>query len=245
MKMFFEVLLEGAYGFVLNVCGDSKKAKKIFPLVFTLFIFIIVANLATYIPGQASLSINNTEESVPVFRAVMSDYGMVFVMTMLVIFLTQIVAIFTIGPFAYIFKFINLPALKNSLLAIFRKNLKFTERLGVIAQGFLDFFLSLMELVGEIAKVISLSFRLFGNIFAGEVLTAVMLFIGMSVINFSFLKISFLADGLQIIATSLIMMPFMFLGLLTAVVQAFVFSVLTLIFLTMASEKVVEAEVTD
>lgn len=71
-----------------------------------------------------------------------------------------------------------------------------------------------MDLVGELAKVMSLSFRLFGNIFAGEVLGAVMLFM------FPFF----------------LPLPFMFLGLLTAVVQPFVFSVLTLVFISMASE---------
>ena len=71
-----------------------------------------------------------------------------------------------------------------------------------------------MDIVGELAKIFSLSFRLFGNIFAGEVLTAVILFL----------------------APFFVPLPFMFLGLLTAVVQAFVFSILTLIFVTMASE---------
>jgi F-type H+-transporting ATPase subunit a len=71
-----------------------------------------------------------------------------------------------------------------------------------------------MNIIGESAKVVSLSFRLFGNIFAGEVLGSVMLFL------FPFF----------------LPLPFMFLGLLTAIVQAFVFSVLTLVFINMASE---------
>jgi len=79
-----------------------------------------------------------------------------------------------------------------------------------------------MDLIGELAKVISLSFRLFGNIFAGEVLGVVMLFL----------------------APFFIPLPFMFLGLLTAMVQAFVFAVLTLVFITMASE-IEEDELTE
>jgi F-type H+-transporting ATPase subunit a len=76
-----------------------------------------------------------------------------------------------------------------------------------------------MDLVGEIAKVLSLSFRLFGNIFAGEVLAAVMLFL------FPFF----------------LPLPFSFLGILTAVVQPFVFSVLTVVFISMASTAAEEA----
>lgn len=214
MQGFLEVLFLGAYSFVKNVVADDKKAKKMFPLIFTMFIFILVANLATYIPGQAAVSLYKENDNVPLFRAVMSDYGMVFILTMITIILSQVVLIVSNGPFGYLNKFINLNAIKNSFLIIFKKDLKFGEKIGGFFQGFLDFFLGIMDLVGEISKVVSLSFRLFGNIFAGEVLTAVMLFL----------------------APFFVPLPFMFLGLLTAFVQAFVFSVLTLIFVTMASE---------
>jgi F-type H+-transporting ATPase subunit a len=119
----------------------------------------------------------------------MSDYGLVLIMTLISIIVAQIVAIITAGPWKYLGRFINF----KSPLA---------------------FFLGLMELVGEIAKIFSLSFRLFGNIFAGEVLGAVML----------------------LLAPFFMPLPFLFLGLLSAVIQAFVFSVLTLVFISMASE---------
>ncbi len=189
LQNIIEFLLESGYSFVKSVIGTERKTRRIFPLVFTMFIFTLVANLAVYIPGQAALTLRRGGEIIPVFRAVMSDYGMVFIMTLITFLATQIVAIIIHGPFGYLGKFINL-------------------------KGPLQFFLGLMDLVGELAKVISLSFRLFGNIFAGEVLGAVMLFL----------------------APFFIPLPFMFLGILTAIVQAFVFAVLTLVFVTMASE---------
>lgn len=210
LQNFMEFIMEGAYSFVKSVIGTDKKAKKIFPLVFTMFLLILFANLATYIPGQAAITVAKASGNASLFRAVMADYGLVFVMTMITVILTQIVAIAVNGPFGYIGKFINLSGIKE----FFKGAIKGKFEFGVLAQGFLDFFLGLMDIVGEIAKIISLSFRLFGNIFAGEVLGAVMLFL-----------VPFFAP-----------LPFMFLGLLTAVVQAFVFSVLTLIFVTMASE---------
>jgi len=100
-----------------------------------------------------------------------------------------VVAIMVHGPFGYVGKFLN-----------FRSPLAFA--------------LGLMDIIGEFAKVVSLSFRLFGNIFAGEVLGAVMLFL----------------------APFFIPLPFMFLGLLSAVVQAFVFATLTLVFVMLAAE---------
>lgn len=207
---FMELMLEGAYGFVKSIIGTDKKAKRVFPLVFTMFVLILVANLVPFLPGQSAITLSKGEEAVPVFRAVMSDYGIVFIMTMITVILTQIVAIITNGPFGYIGKFINLSGVKKFFVDAFKGKIK----IGQLFQGFLDFFLGVMDIVGEVAKIVSLSFRLFGNIFAGEVLTAVMLFL----------------------APFIVPLPFQFLGLLTAVVQAFVFSVLTLIFITMASE---------
>jgi F-type H+-transporting ATPase subunit a len=184
-----ELLVGGAYDFVESIIGAGKKTDRVFPLVSTMFFFILLANLLVYIPGQAAVSLNSPDGIVPLFRAIVADYGLVFVLTIIAVITAQVVAIIASGPFKYLGRFINL-----------RSPLKF--------------FLGIMDLIGELAKIISLSFRLFGNIFAGEVLGAVMLFL----------------------APFFIPLPFMFLGLLTAVVQAFVFAVLTLVFISMASE---------
>ena len=205
-----EVLFEAGFDFVKNTIGDEKKAKRVFPLVFTMFIFILVCNFVTFIPGQAAVTLHKGEGSVAVFRSVMADYSMVFVMTIIAVLIAQIVAIMVHGPFGYLGKFINLSGIKDFFGLLFKGKFK----PAVLAQGFLDFFLGFMDIVGEIAKIFSLSFRLFGNMFAGEVLGAVMLFL----------------------APYFVPLPFLFLGLLTAFVQAFVFSVLTLVFISMASE---------
>lgn len=186
---FVELMVTGAYDFTESIIGKGKKAERVFPLVSTMFFFVLVANLLPYLPGQAAITFNNGDKIVPLFRSIASDYGLVFMMTIITVITVQIIAIIVSGPFRYLGKFINL-----------RSPLKF--------------FLGIMDLIGEVAKIVSLSFRLFGNIFAGEVLGAVMLFL----------------------APFFIPLPFMFLGLLTAVVQAFVFSVLTLVFISMASE---------
>lgn len=188
LQNIMEIMIAGAYDFVESIIGSKKKARKIFPLIFTMFFFIFFCNLLTFIPGQSAVTIQTAGGVVPLFRAIISDYSIVFVMTMISVIVTQVVAIAASGPLGYIGKFFN-----------------FTNPL--------NFFLGLMDLVGEFAKVMSLSFRLFGNIFAGEVLGAVMLFL------FPFF----------------LPLPFAFLGLLTAVVQPFVFSVLTLIFISIAA----------
>jgi len=184
-----EMIIDGAYDFMVSITGSEKKAKKVFPLIFTMFFFVLFCNLLTFIPGQSAVTLKTAGGVVPLFRAIIADYSFVFLITIIGVLIMQIVAIASVGPLGYIKKFINF---SNPL----------------------NFFLGIMDLIGEIAKVISLSFRLFGNIFAGEVLGAVMLFL----------------------APFIMPLPFSFLGILTAIVQPFVFSVLTLVFISMASE---------
>ena len=82
----------------------------------------------------------------------------------------------------------------------------------------IEFGVGLLEIVSEIAKLVSLSFRLFGNIFAGEVLLTIM-------------------AGLF---AYFVPLPFMFLELIVGLIQAIVFSMLTLVYLTMATAPVPE-----
>lgn len=80
----------------------------------------------------------------------------------------------------------------------------------------LKFFVGLLELIGEAAKIVSFSFRLFGNIFAGEVLLIVVYFL----------------------APYVLPLPFMFLEIFVGFIQALVFSMLTLVFLKIATVEV-------
>lgn len=201
-----EILIEGGLDLMHTILGDKKVARRAFPLVFTLFLFILISNLLTFLPGSTVVFESNGEK-VPFFRAVMSDYGMVMVLTLISIITVQIVAIFSFGPFGYLGRFFNFSGIFNFFKEMFRGKIKF----GLLGQGFLDLFLGLMDVVGEIAKIISLSFRLFGNIFAGEVLGIVMLSL----------------------MPWLLPLPFQFLGLLSAVIQSFVFSMLTLVFISL------------
>lgn len=181
-----EALIEAFFNFTNTITGSAEKTKRIFPLAFSMFLFILFANLFTFLPGASAVTLHNE----PLFRAVVTDYNLVLFLTLTTVILIQIVAVIVNGPFGYVKKFINFSSPLN-------------------------FILGIMDTVGELSKVLSMSFRLFGNIFAGEVLVAVML----SLLPY------------------FIPLPFMMIGLLSAVIQAFVFSLLTIVFISMASEK--------
>jgi F-type H+-transporting ATPase subunit a len=185
IQNFIEAFLEGSFKFIGTINTNKEQARKIFPLVFTMFLFILITNLFSFMPGSSAIKFGDAS----LFRSVMADYSIVMMMTLVTIVTVQIIAIIANGPFGYIKKFINFSSPLN-------------------------FLLGLMDIIGELSRILSLSFRLFGNVFAGEVLAAVMLFL----------------------MPFFLPLPFLFMGLLSAIIQAFVFSLLTTIFITMAWE---------
>lgn len=205
LEMFFEFFLKTFD----SVTHDRTRSKKFFPLVTTLFLFILLNNWLGQLPGTGTLGIWQTihgeTELVPILRPATSDLNLTLALGLFSIICTHIAGIATLGFFRHGNKFIQLGSIWRSL------------KKGPIAilTALIEFGAGLIEAAGEVARAISLSLRLFGNIFAGEVLMTVML-------------------GL---AAYIIPLPFQALELLVGVIQATVFSLLILVFLTLATEQ--------
>ena len=221
-----EYLIEFLLGLVEGVSG-KEKGKTFFPLVGTLFLFIITCNLLDVIPGVDTIGTINTAAiqaahitSQPVLgfllfgdlsnmltpwiRPATSDLNLDFAMSITVVVTCQILGLITLGPGAHVGKYINLRTFFKSL-----RKLDF----GGVFQGLIEFFVGIIDIISELSRVLSLAFRLFGNIFAGAAVLAVFAFI-----------LPFLAD-----------VAFIPLELFVAFVQALVFSLLTLVYLQMAT----------
>jgi F-type H+-transporting ATPase subunit a len=159
------------------------------------------------IPGTGSIGrhllVEGKPELVPLFRPANSDLNMTLAMAVFAVIASHILGIMTIGFFKYANKFIKIA----DVLGSFKKG-------GFqIFAAVIEFVIGIIETFLEAAKIASLSFRLFGNIFAGEILLTVIA----SLIGFA------------------VPLPFIFLEILVAVIQATVFSLLTLTYLTMAT----------
>ncbi len=206
-----EMVLEGALNLTDGVTNDRKKSLKIFPIVFSIFLFVLINNWLGLIPGVGSIGfiqMHAGEASfVPLFRGATADLNTTLALALFAVIASNIFGIISVGLWKYFNKFINL----KTLAAIPGKLKK--EPTAILVNP-ITFFVGLIEVVGEIAKVASLSFRLFGNIFAGEVLLTSLAAI--------------LAYGLPI--------PFMFLEVIVGIVQALIFAMLTLVYFTVASE---------
>lgn len=204
-----EGLMEFLLGYVDQVTQDRAKSKRFFPLVATLFLFILVCNWMGVLPGVGSIwrtiELHGHVENAPVFRPANADLNLTLAMALLTVIVSHIVGIVTIGFFAHWNKFLAL----GTIVKGFRKG-------GInIMVGLVEAMVGVIELSAEIAKVASLSLRLFGNIFAGEVLITVMY----SLVAYA------------------VPLPFTALELIVGMVQATVFAMLALVYLTILSDK--------
>lgn len=173
-----------------SVTGDRERARRFFPLVASLFLFVLFNNWLGLVPGFGSIGLREPGHFVPLLRAGSADLNTTLALALISVITTQVFGVMILSASTYAGKFFNF------------KNPIFT-------------FVGLVELVGEFAKLISFSFRLFGNVFAGEVLLVV---------------ISSLVPVLAPV-------PFYGLELFVGLIQAFIFSVLTLVFLTVATSR--------
>ncbi len=162
-----------------------SKTKVFFPIVMTFFLYICFGNLLGLFPGFATI----TFKGEPLLRSINSDLNMTLGLALTSAVLTHGFALYYLGIVDYLKKWFTL----NPIFL----------------------FVGLLELVGEFTKIVSLSFRLFGNIFAGEVVLAT----------------------ISSIFAFIIPLPFYFLEIIVGFVQAAVFMMLTLVFMVLLSEK--------
>lgn len=203
-----EMIIDFFLGFFDQVTNDREKSKKFLPFVGTLFLFILVSNWMGLLPGTGSigrwLMHEGHLELIPVLRPAMSDLNLTLAIAALSVVVSHLMGILAIGFFVHWNKFIQIGTVVKAIISLSPVK---------ILTALVEFVVGIIELFSEVAKVVSLSLRLFGNIFAGEVLITVI---------FSLVSIA-------------VPLPFMALELVVGVVQATVFSLLTLVYLTVAT----------
>jgi len=192
LQNILEIITEFLWNTVNDIFGDEKLTKRYFPLIATLFTFILANNWLGTLPGVGTIGFNEMIEGekilVPIFRPGNADLNHTLALAIISVLSIQFFGIVSLGVFKYAGKFINF-------------------------KGPVDFFIGILELIGEVAKILSFSFRLFGNIFAGEVLLTV----------------------IANIAPFIAPIPFSLLELFVGLIQALVFTMLTLVFIKIAT----------
>ncbi|MBI4086277.1 MAG: F0F1 ATP synthase subunit A [Candidatus Liptonbacteria bacterium] len=194
LQNVIEFVIEELLRLMDSVLGERKKSEKYLPLVATIFVFILFSNWLGLMPGIGSIGLQEHKEFIPLFRSPASDLNFTLALALITVICANILGILAIGARAHLSKFFN-----------------FKSPVG--------FFIGTLELVSEFAKIVSFSFRLFGNVFAGEVLLVVAAFLIPYVIP----------------------LPFLFLELFVGFIQAFIFAMLSLVFTAIATAEHEEA----
>ncbi len=195
IQTLFEWLVEFVYDYIAETLGSRELARKFFPYLCTIFLFVFTANLIEFTPGIGSIGFfhpstgsGQVAEFLPLLRSVNTDLNVTLMLAILSFLVIEITGILVIGFWKYSGKFINFHG------------------------GAIGFVVGIVELFSELARIIAFSFRLFGNVFAGEVLILVVTFF------------------LPYVAPVPVMMFELFVGF----VQAAIFALLTLFFIKLA-----------
>lgn len=185
LQNLVELAIESFHNLTLTIA--QKRTPAIFPFVMTFFLFILTANWIGLVPGFGSIGIfaqkEGHEEFIPLLRGATSDINLTLALALVSVAATHILSLTSLGVKEYLSRFFSLNPI--------------------------NLFVGFLEIVSEITKIISLSFRLFGNIYAGEVVLA----------------------RVSSIFAFLFPLPFLLLEVVVGFVQSLVFSILTLVFM--------------
>ena len=203
LQSLFELFMDEVLKMMDTILGSRRESERYFPIIATIFLFVMLSNWLGLLHGTGSLGIEHKiihegdykRVLVPLFRAPTSDLNFTIALAIIAVFSVNLLGAMAVGMRTHAGKFFNL---KNPIYT----------------------FVGLLELVSEFVKIISFSFRLFGNVFAGEVLLIIIGFLG----------------------PYFLPLPFLFLEVFVGFIQAFIFAMLTLVFIAMSVQHHEEVE---
>lgn len=228
MQNILELIVDALYG-VIDGMAPSEWTKKFFIIPATIFFYVLVSNWFGLIPGLAGIGFCETphggeteaashatyigcepgQELVPIFRSPSSDLNNTLMLAIFTQIAAQVFGFAALGFGGYMTKFFVFDGIK----AAFKPDENGKKGgFGQLAMGVIEMLVGLLELLSEFTKVIAYTFRLFGNIFAGEVMLIVLTFL----------------------VPTMITLPFLGLEVFVGAVQAFVFFILSAAFYTLA-----------
>jgi len=209
LQMAFEFLVGWVYNLCLSVAGE-KNGRRFFPVVSTIFLFVAFNAWLALLPGFGSILVHTAHGEVHLLRAANTDINMPLALALSSFIFVEYFGLRSLG-IRYLGKFVNVGLFFGSVGQIVRGRVR--AGLSGLITGFIHMFVGVLEALSELVRIVSFTFRLFGNMTAGEILLLIATFI----IPWVFA------------------LPFYGLELLVGFVQALIFSGLTLVFLTLAT----------
>lgn len=208
LQNIVEAISEALYAFLQRIAGPS--AQTFFPIPATFFLYILLSNWLELLPGVGSIGLWEEQGGrwvlVPLLRSPTADLNTTLALACCAVISLQVYGIRCQGLACYGARFLAV----GKLMQFFRLALRGeSPSFSLLFRGVLELFIGLMELFEDLTKILSFSFRLFGNVFGAEVLLLVSAFLAPYVVS----------------------VPFMALEVFGGFIQAFIFAVLTAAFL--------------
>lgn len=185
---------EGLYNTVSQVIPDQKWAKRVAPLTITIFFFVVAQYWMGLLPFVGPIYIAEGAEHVPIFRGGVADLNMTFALAIITIVAAQVYAVKYLGVKGNLKRYLFNP-LKDPIMT----------------------FVGILEMIAELSRLLGLSFRLFGNVLAGEVLL---------------IMIAYLTQFVSPLA----LQPFYLFELFIGGIQAYIFFMLSTVFISLGME---------
>jgi F-type H+-transporting ATPase subunit a len=212
---FLEAIVEGFYGSVESILGH-KMTVKAFTLLASLFLFICMADWSGLFPGVGSIgwfhTHNGETEFTPLLRGTTADLNMTLALTAVSMTLWFYWTMQVTGPVAFIKELFGVKGGMTGPILLF------------LVPLFL--FIGVLEVVSILVRPISLSFRLYGNVSAGENLMSTMINIG---------NLLHTPQWLSKILSVIVPIPFYFLEILVGFLQAMIFTVLMIVYIQLST----------
>ena len=151
LQAMVEFTIGGGYDYIKSILESEQHARRFFPLIATIFLFVLALNWVGLLPGVDAIGYYREDRLIPFFHPASTDLNITFAFALVAFFTIEIAGVLILGVLKYGGKFVNF----SSPLA---------------------FAVGIIELFSELARLIAFSFRLFGNIFAGKTLILVVIF---------------------------------------------------------------------
>ena len=218
LQSLAEMVVEMLLNFIEGAAG-KKNARILFPIVATIFLYVLANAYLALLPFYGSIGITEVDGAfVPLFRAANTDVNVPLSIALVAFIFIEYWGIRSAGFIRYINEFFKFGQLRDGMVSLLRGKIR--PAISGIMFGFINLFVGILEVFSHFIRIISFTFRLFGNMTAGEILLLV---------------VSFL---IPFIAT----IPFYGLELLIGFIQALIFAGLTMVFGTIALSSHAEEE---
>lgn len=160
VQVAFEIIYDSLKDLVNNITSNSKTTEKIFPMIGTMLLYLMVSNIIDLTPGLSDVSYDGKA----ILTGPTGDFNTTFGLAIGSVIIINILSIRSRGVLPYLGQFFKF------------KEVYVGFKSGIVSGcvALVEFFVGLLDIVGEFTKVISLSLRLFGNMYAGKVLTLIL-----------------------------------------------------------------------